>query len=528
MKKAILYCRISSDDQSNFSIEHQESTLRAYCVRMNINVVDVIIDQYSAKTFDRPNYQKVVSQIKAKKNYCNAFMFLRWDRFSRNIYNAMHELKFMQKHGVEIICHDQPVDLSSPDGKMMLAIYLMSPEIENDKISIRTIEGMRKGKLSGNYCGKAPVGYLNARNELGKPVLLIDPVKGKIVKHLFEMFAYQNASTTDLYKYAREINLVRSGNDQIPRILRNVVYAGKISVPATVKEAIQIVPGNHEPIVSEQLFNLVQDIICGRKRAQKSHSNEDFPLRGVIACGNCGNLLTASFSKGRAGKYYAYYHCQGKCKFRLSAPLAHERMQKIMYEMQLSPAFSEAYHLVLKDVFNIENKNIPEQISKLETMLINQDELLSSADDKFLNNQINSEDYNRMKSKIYQKKSELERNLSDLKEYALTFESQLKFSMGALKNLGEEYFLSNAFTKKNIVGSIFPEKLILEKNNYRTTRLNSLIIGNTSKFGTKKEAAQCTTSQNLMVTHLGSPNAVNFELFKADLNLFYNAFRRVS
>ena len=41
--------------------------------------------------------------------------------------------------------------------------------------------------------------------------------------------------------------------------------------------------------------------------------SEDFPLRGFVACGHCGEPLTAGWSKGRS-EYYAYYHCRPGCR----------------------------------------------------------------------------------------------------------------------------------------------------------------------------------------------------------------------
>lgn len=503
MKKAKLYCRVSSDDQSNFSLSYQDSTLRSFCERMNIQVTEVIFDQYSAKTFDRPGYQKLAAEIKAKKSPFDIFLFLRWDRFSRNIYNAMHEIKFLQKHGIEIMCHDQPVDLSSPDGKMMLAIYLMSPEIENDKNSIRTREGMRKSKQSGNICGRAPLGYINSKNEFNKSIITIDELKSKFIIRAYEAIAYQGQSKSEVASELKKAKLIGSGRDQVTRILRNVIYAGKVVVPAFGNMPSQIVPGNHQPIISEQLFNTVQQILDGKKRAQKHQSNDEFPLRGVLCCNQCGAMLTASYSRGKMGVKYGYYHCRANCTYRHRSDEVHETMQSLMYELQLSPAFAESYKLVLQDVFKSENSDLPKQITEGETELINLEEMIQNADENLLLNKISVENYNRMIQNIMLKKSKIEQHLSEVREFLLSFNDKLTYSLNAMKNLGEEYFLSDAIAKKNIVSSTFPEKITFQKNQFRTPRINSLMFANASKYGQKETATYNAAVQKLSLTSFG-------------------------
>lgn len=503
MKKVVISCRISSDDQSHYSIPYQEEVLRKYCERMGYIVVEVITDDATAKTFNRPGYQSFKHKIKTKRNYCDLFLILRWDRFSRNAFNAMFEIKEMKKYGVDIYCHDQPVDLSSPDGKMMLAIYLVSPEIENDKISIRTTEGIHKAKSMGFLAGRAPLGYINARDEANRPIVLIDELKAKFIVRAFESFAYQGLSKAEIASDLKSAKLIGKGRDQVTRILRNLVYAGKIIVPAYKGEPERIVPGLHEPIISETLFNEVQKILDGKKRQQIHRSSEEFPLRGILRCSQCNSLLTASFSKGKMGVKYGYYHCKGTCSYRLRSDEIDSTMQSLMYELQLSAAFSESYQLVLKDVFKTENANVPKEIAQLESELDNYNEMLERADDNFLLNKITFEDYNRMKQNILIKHSQNQNRVGELREFMLSFNDKLIFSINALKNLGEEYSLSDAATKKNIVSSTFPEKLVFEKNQFRTPRLNSLMFGNASKYAEKETAMHGTAVKKLSVTSFG-------------------------
>lgn len=75
----------------------------------------------------------------------------------------MTVIRKLSSIGIEVNSIEQPLDLSIPDNKVMLAMYLILPEVENDKISQRTKDGMRRAKKEGCFMGKAPFGYSNAK-----------------------------------------------------------------------------------------------------------------------------------------------------------------------------------------------------------------------------------------------------------------------------------------------------------------------------------------------------------------------------
>src|SRR5690606_24547117 len=94
--------------------------------------------------------------------------------------------------------------------------------------------------------------------------------------------------------------------------------------PKFKDEDCYFVKGQHEAIVSETLFEKVQDVLDGRSRSYRSKidSLNEFPLKGFFICPVCGKPLTGSKSKGR-NRYYAYYHCYKGCSYRISTETLH-------------------------------------------------------------------------------------------------------------------------------------------------------------------------------------------------------------
>jgi DNA invertase Pin-like site-specific DNA recombinase len=135
----IVYTRVSTDEQSEqgYSMQHQEATATAYCDLKNYNKLMLIKENYSGNSFKRPEWEKLMDFIKANKGLVNKLVFLKWDRFSRNSYEAKGMIKELEKLNVFVECIEQPLDLNVPENLLLLNIYLTVPEIENTKISIR-------------------------------------------------------------------------------------------------------------------------------------------------------------------------------------------------------------------------------------------------------------------------------------------------------------------------------------------------------------------------------------------------------
>ena len=101
----------------------------------------------------------------------------------------------------------------------------------------------------------------------------------------------------------------------LSRMLRNQIYAGwVVSGESKVK-------GLHQPLVTQDLFDAVQDALDGKESAPVVHKkvNNDFPLKGFVLCAGCGKKLTAGFPKGRTEKYPRYWCWNKQCSGRVSA-----------------------------------------------------------------------------------------------------------------------------------------------------------------------------------------------------------------
>jgi len=312
-KRVAIMCRVSSDEQAKgYSLDDQLERLQNYCARMGYEIVYTIREDHSAKSFDRPEWNKWMKLIKSKQLKVDEILFTSWDRFSRNLTESLNMIATLRDMGVVPQSAEQPIDYSIPESWFMLAIYLTNPDVDNKRRSIKIKGGIRTALSQGHYPMRAFFGYKTERNSEGKSVLIPDPEKAPIVQHIFDQVA-QGVSQKQLRTELAKKGITISRNN-ISNILKRITYAGKIIVPAYDDQPMKLVQGIHEPLVSEHQFYQVQQLLTTNRKARGKHIpkyvklRDDFHLRGVLQCSKCNSTLTSSYSKGKLGKRYGYYH----------------------------------------------------------------------------------------------------------------------------------------------------------------------------------------------------------------------------
>ena len=479
MKRADLYIRVSTDEQADkgYSQRDQEERLRRFCSTNKITVGQVIYEDHSAKTFNRPEWVKLLNNLRKKSSKTNLILFTKWDRFSRNAGDAYQMINTLTKLGVEPQAVEQPLDLAIPENKMMLAIYLAAPEVENDRRALNTFYGMRRARKEGRLMGKAPFGYINKSKEDGRKYVALKDPEASAMRWAFNEIARGLFAADQVRQKMNAKSPTKLSRSAFHVAIRNPLYYGKIFIAKFQDEQAHLVEGQHEPLISEELFNTVQQVIDGNKRTQRPNtkilSDVNLPLRGFLVCPECGRNLTGSASKGRTNRYY-YYHCVSSCGFRQKAEVANDIFEKGMRQFELNDTVSSIFRKLLLDNYKKfvknpfdEKKRIVQEIEKLNTKL-------SVARNKLLSETIDDEEYLEIKKEYKERIESLEEQLSkdssDNKK--INIENSLDRALRYIESISKMYSEGEIHTKRNIIGSIFPEKLEFDGNTYRTARMN--------------------------------------------------------
>ena len=251
---------------------------------------------------------------------------LTWapDRLSRNAGDLGSIVDLMdQKLLLEIRTFSQRFT-NNPNEKFLLMILGSQAKLENDNRMINIKRGMRARCEMGLWPTTAPTGYLNSKRTDQKCQVFVDPHRAPIIKKMFEKVAYEQYSGRKLHIWLMDEVKFKTKNNKflslgnIYLILKTNFYYGTFEYP---RGSGNWYHGKHKPIITKELFDIVQTQIKNQLLEPRSQQKE-FAFTKIMTCGLCGSGITADekFKKQKNGNVhrYVYYKCtrvkDPKCK----------------------------------------------------------------------------------------------------------------------------------------------------------------------------------------------------------------------
>lgn len=478
MKSAYLYVRVSTDEQmrKGYSLPEQEDRLVKYCEQNQIVVKGIFREDYSARDFNRPEWKNLIKILKSnRKRPAENILFIKWDRFSRNIEYAYNMLGILRGLNTKPFAIDQPVNFDIPESIVMLAIYLSIPEAENNRRGRNASDGMRRARKMGRWPGRAPMGYINQSTQEGRKIMKIKQPQADLIKWAFEQFATGTYSINQVRMMTVQKGLQCSKNN-FWKILHNPIYCGIITVKATKDEDIQYVKGIHKPIISESLYRTVQLLLKSKRKQKESKLQAKylFPLRGFINCPFCGRTFTGSISQGKCQKY-RYYHCNtSKCKGRFRGDLLEKSYESLLNKITLLPNVYELFDLILEDenIFTARRQALNEKKGVLAEISQNK-ELLAKARRYLLAGKIDFEDFRDTKKEHNQITHNLNERLQHLtQKLNADFYKHKEIWTKNHINIFQVYNIQDFVGKRHIASMFTPSQINIYQKNFETIQIN--------------------------------------------------------
>ena len=336
-----IYSRLSQDDGNtgeSGSIQTQKTLLTQYCKEHHIPIGDYYCDDgWSGTNFDRPDFKRMLDDIEAGK--INVVIVKDLSRFGREYAQmGMYIEHYFEEKGVRFISVAENIDSSKGTDNLVLPFTNVINSFYARQSSSKTKAAHVARAKAGMYLGNhAPFGYIKDPND--RHHLLVDPPAADVVKDIFRMFAegigyvrmtkilrdrnilnpqaYFNQNNPDYYKNS---DYWRKPFDwhatSIRSILNNRVYLGQVVFGRTKtkgffdktrvnvpEEDWIIVEGTHEPLVSQELWDTVHQLMKGRRR--ENRSGEVQPFAGLVKCADCGSSLNVSYDN-KKGRYTGF------------------------------------------------------------------------------------------------------------------------------------------------------------------------------------------------------------------------------
>ena len=331
---AVIYLRVSTKEQAErdgdpegYSIPAQREACRRKASSLGAVVIEEFADKgESARKADRPQLQALLAYV--RDHAVDYVIVHKIDRLARNRADDVEITLAIRSAGAKLVSCSENID-ETPSGLLLHAIMSGVAEFYSRNLANEVIKGSVQKARGGGTIGKAPLGYLNVRKlQNGREVrtVEVDPFRGPLMRWAFETYA---SGEWSIRRLCRE--LAERGLDTVPGPVRpsKPIYQSLLHMrlrdpyyKGVVRYRGVEYPGSHEPLVSAELWQRVQDVLTAQNQAGEKQRQHLHYLKGSLFCGNCGSRLLITNARSRSGTIYPYFVCSGRhnkytnCTFR--------------------------------------------------------------------------------------------------------------------------------------------------------------------------------------------------------------------
>ncbi|MBQ5989202.1 MAG: recombinase family protein [Oscillospiraceae bacterium] len=328
----IIYIRYSSHAQDDGnSVEAQIACCTEYASNHGMDIERIYIDTAkSGRYTNRPEYQRMISDLKTGTVKSKVLLVRAIDRLHRNAKNMLADLDLFDNLGITLIGVHDGVDTSDEKSRLVIQLRASIAEEYSRNLSYNTRNALLE---SARHCqhlgGTPPLGYkVNDVNTYD-----VDDDTAPIIRDIFKLYLH-DFSYREIIQHCKDKGYRTSeGNDfskaSINAILRNVKYMGTYTYDRSApkdsegkrnsyakKENYIKIPNGMPVIISEEDFEKAQEKLKNNAERQAHRNGKNYyALNSMIRCAGCGRAVTGNPNHSK-GKIYLQYRYTCDCQHR--------------------------------------------------------------------------------------------------------------------------------------------------------------------------------------------------------------------
>ena len=328
------YIRVSDESQDEYSPDSQLKKIREQAAKDGVYIPDEYVfydDGISGRnTKKRADFNRMIGMAKEKDHPFEVIYVWKFSRFARNQEQSIVYKNLLRKNGVAVVSVSEHIP-EGPFGALIERIIEWMDEFYSINLSAEVTRGMTEKASRGEPNCPPPFGYY-MKDKRWFP----DEESGAadIVREVFQRYASGEGMRTIAVDLGNRGVRTRYGgkpeNRWVDYMLNNPAYIGMIrwsldGVKAVSKrdyhnENIMIVPGQHEPIISVELWEAVQEKIKEQKAKYAKYAKKDqqveYMLKGLVRCSSCGATLaaTAMSKRDKTRRLQCCNYSKGSCR----------------------------------------------------------------------------------------------------------------------------------------------------------------------------------------------------------------------
>lgn len=417
--KAIIYARVSSREQeeTGYSLPAQEKYLNNYALSNGLEVVRVFSVTESASGHkQRKTFTDMLNYV--EKHKVPIILCEKIDRLTRNLKDAAVVNDWVQKDEVRAVHFVKENFIVSKNTRahenLVWDMKVAIARFYTNNLSEEVKKGQKEKVSQGHLPTKPPLGY-STIGEKGKKVHVVDTDKAHYIREMFELYATGDFSTRhladEMFKRGLRNRTGRKlGKSRMHELLSDCFYMGNFMWKG------ERYKGAHEPLISVELFNLVQAKL--NRTISSPYYSKHLPVfKGKIRCSVCEGAITWELQKGHwYGGCKSCKASQGKTKYIRQEKVEEQILNKLVAVAPKSERILKILEKALKES-NSENFVIREEkLKSLRGIIDRAETRISTMYDDRLDGRISLDEYEARSKLITAEKEDAMREMAKLEK----------------------------------------------------------------------------------------------------------------
>lgn len=148
------YARVSTREQK---LDIQIDSIIQYCKFRTIEPVKLFSDTATGKNTDRPEYQKMIEDLKTNPLNIDAIVVHKLDRIGRSLLDLINLTKWLDEQKIGLISITNNIDTTTKEGRLFFYIMGALGEYERELIIERTQAGRERAIAEGKKMGRPEI-----------------------------------------------------------------------------------------------------------------------------------------------------------------------------------------------------------------------------------------------------------------------------------------------------------------------------------------------------------------------------------
>ena len=471
-KKVAIYARVSTDEQAerDLSIPFQLERCRYHAQGKGWEVVKEFVDAgESARTDKRPEFQKMIASARAKQ--FDVILVHKFDRFARNDYDFITYEKELEDLGIVVESMSEPGDASTPAGYISRRMMQVISSWYSKNLAVEVKKGLQRKVETGGWPKQAPFGYLN-KHDKTSAWIEVDPKNGPFVTEAFKEFGTGKWTLESWAEHAYSLGYRSRLGNRIGRSKWSDIFHHRFYLGETWMKLGDIpTKGTHEPLVDQDTFTQVQQILRQHDKNKQRTRRHKYLLRGILHSVDADSPCWAETNNKKNLSYYRSRSKINGSQVYYNSKTIEDQIPALFKNLTITEESRQDMRKELSDFFAEEVEG-DGQLKAAETRLAKLERMEKNLQRLYMEEEISHADFKEHRSQIEAERSRLRTTVDVIRQRQHLVRADFEIALELATQL-DFLFEKGNFDEKRLLCETILKRLYVEDGKITRTELNA-------------------------------------------------------